>query len=148
MQFELFRQRSVSFDISKHELKYKIHIRLTISLQKYNFKLAIFSHLTIYFSQLIIYFSQATIHLWPGNYFLNLQFMTRPDHLLSWSLQLKDANTGESKDFQVYLKIYHPWFSSLCIFPSTEATILSTLKGWDLLAVFFWMVYCIFSEIV
>ena len=32
--------------------------------------------------------------------------MTRPIHLLSWSLQLKDANTGESKDFQVYLKIY------------------------------------------
>ena len=116
MQFEFFRQRSVSFDISKHELKYKIHIRLTISLQKYNFKLAIFSHLTIYFSQLIIYFSQATIHLWPGNYFLNLQFMTRPDHLLSWSLQLKDANTGESKDFQVYLKTYHPWFSSFCVF--------------------------------
>ena len=63
MQFELFRLRSVSFDISKYELKYKIHIGLTISLQKYNFKLAIFSHLTIYFSQLIIYFSQATIHL-------------------------------------------------------------------------------------
>ena len=63
MQFELFRLRSVSFDISKYELKYKIHIELTISLQKYNFKLAIFSQLTIYFSQLIIYFSQATIHL-------------------------------------------------------------------------------------
>ena len=58
MQFELFRLRSVSFDISKYELKYKNHIELTITLQKYNFKLAIFSQLTIYFSQLIIYFSQ------------------------------------------------------------------------------------------